>query len=130
MGAVYVDTSALARILLDEPEATAVEQSLSRYERLVGSRLLRVELMRVALRTGLLDGVGELLAQIALIPCEEAILTASETVLPPTIATLDAIHLATAVRLHEAGQLDALMTYDKQLAAGAEEHGIAVLSPA
>jgi predicted nucleic acid-binding protein len=45
------------------------------------------------------------------------------------LRTLDAIHLATAVRLAGADQLDALMTYDKQLAEGAREHGIAVLSP-
>lgn len=130
MATVYVDTSALARILLDEPGATAVEDSLSAYERLVASRLLQVELRRVGLRRNLVDGVGELLAEIALIPCEETILTAAETVLPSTIATLDAVHLATAVRLSEAGHLDALMTYDKQLGAGAKEHGIPVLSPA
>jgi hypothetical protein len=31
--------------------------------------------------------------------------------------------------LSEANRLNALMTYDKQLAAGAREHGITVLSP-
>jgi len=48
---------------------------------------------------------------------------------PPTVATLDAIHLATAVSLSNAGKLDALMTYDKQLAIGAREHGLVVLAP-
>jgi hypothetical protein len=33
------------------------------------------------------------------------------------------------VRLSEAGELGALMTYDKRLAAGAREHGIEALSP-
>ena len=59
----------------------------------------------------------------------ELTLTASETLSPSTVGTLDAIHLATAVRLSKAGELNALMTYDKQLAAGAQEHGITVLSP-
>ncbi len=129
MTTVYVDTSALGRMLLDEPDATAIEDSLSAYDRRVASRLLGVELRRVGLRTNLLDGVGELLANVALIPLDESILAAAETVPPSTIATLDAIHLATAVRLAKAGELDALMTYDKQLTAGAEHHGITVLSP-
>ncbi len=129
MATVYVDTSALGRMLLDEPDATAIEDSLRAYDRRVASRLLRVELRRVGLRTNLLDGVGELLAEVALIPFDESILTAAETVPPSTIATLDAIHLATAVRLAEAGELDALMTYDKQLITGAKQHGITVLSP-
>ncbi len=129
MTTVYVDTSALGRMLLDEPDATAIEDSLRAYDRRVASRLLRVELRRVGLRTNLLDGVGELLAEVALIPFDESTLTAAETVPPSSIATLDAIHLATAVRLAKAGELDALMTYDKQLITGAKQHGITVLSP-
>jgi uncharacterized protein len=129
MATVYVDTSALARMLLDEPDTKAIEHSLRAYDQRVASRLLQVELRRVGLRTNLLDGVGELLAEVALIPVEEAILTAAETVPPSSVATLDAIHLATAMRLAEAGELDALMTYDKQLATGAREHGLTVLSP-
>jgi predicted nucleic acid-binding protein len=77
----------------------------------------------------LLDRVDALLADISLIPMDDQILTIAETLTPPVIGTLDAIHLATAVRLSTAGELDALMTYDKQLAAGAREHGIEVLSP-
>ncbi len=129
MATVYVDTSALGRMLLDEPDATAIEDSLRAYDRRVASRLLRVELRRVGLRTNLLDGVGELLAEVALIPLDESVLTAAETVPPSTVATLDAIHLATAVRLAKAGELDAIMTYDGRLADGAREHGLTVLSP-
>jgi predicted nucleic acid-binding protein len=129
MATVYVDTSALARMLLDEPDSAAIERSLSGYEQRVASRLLQVELRRVGLRTNLLDGVGELLAEVALIPFDEEIVTAAETVPPATVGTLDAIHLATAVHLAKAGEIDALMTFDKRLAHGAREHGITVLSP-
>lgn len=129
MATVYVDTSALARLLLDEEGAPAIERCLAAYDQRVASRLLEVELRRVGLRTSLLDGVGELLADVALIPLDETILTAAETVPPATVSTLDAIHLVTAVRLARADELDGLMTYDKQLAAGAGEHGIEVLSP-
>ncbi len=66
---------------------------------------------------------------MSLIPLDEEILAAAETVLPSTVATLDAIHLATAVKLASTHGLDAVMTYDKRLADGARQHGLAVLSP-
>lgn len=129
MSSVYVDTSALGRSLLDEPDKPAIERALDTFENSISSSLLRIELRRLGSRRNLLDRVDALLAGIALIPLEHEILTAAETVTPLALATLDAIHLATAVRLADAGRLDAMMTYDKQLAAGAKEHGITVLSP-
>jgi predicted nucleic acid-binding protein len=126
---VYVDTSVLARVLLDEPDKRAIQRDLAKFGQRVASRLLRVELRRVGLRRELLDRANALLVAVSLIPIDERILTATETLTPPTVGTLDAIHLATAVRLSREGKLDALMTYDKQLADGAREHGIAVLSP-
>lgn len=77
----------------------------------------------------MLDRVEVLLATVSLIHIDEEILIAAETITPRSVATLDAIHLATAVRLFKADKLDALMTYDKQLVAGALEHGITVISP-
>lgn len=129
MRSVYLDTSVLGRILLDEPDAPAIRHELSHFERHVSSGLLSVELHRLGLRENLLALVSELLSGKVLIPVDAEILTAAETIAPPTVATLDAIHLATAVNLSSAGQLDALMTYDKQLAIGAREHGLEVLAP-
>lgn len=129
MSLVYIDTSALGRILLEEPEMSAIMRALDTFDRRTASQLLDVELHRLGLREGLLDHIDELLATIVLIPLEEETLIAAKTVTPPTVATLDAIHLATAVRLADQGELDTVMTYDKQLAAGAREHGITVLSP-
>ena len=65
-----------------------------------------------------------------LIPLDDAILASSQTLLPATIATLDAIHLATALRLAAGGVLDTVMTYDRRLADGAAHHGLRVLAPA
>lgn len=129
MSVVYVDTSALGRSLLEEPDRPAIERGLEAFANHISSSLLRVELRRLGLRRDMLDRVDPLLARIALIPLDEQILTAAETLTPSTVATLDAIHLATAVHLAKAGELDALMTYDKQLADGAREHDITVLSP-
>jgi predicted nucleic acid-binding protein len=129
VGALYLDTSVLGRVLLDEPETAAIRRELGRFQRHISSRLIRVELRRLGLLKDMLEHVDELLAGPVLIPLDETVLTAAETIAPSVVRTLDAIHLATAVRLASAGQLDALMTYDKQLAVGAREHGITVLSP-
>ncbi len=130
MAVVYVDTSALGRVLLAEPDGPAVLRELRQYERRVASRLLRIELRRLALRTGRLPDADPLLASVALVPLDAELLAAAETLPPSNVATLDAIHLATAVRLAEAGLLDAVMTYDLRLAEGARTHGLAVLTPA
>lgn len=129
METVYIDTSALGRVLLDEPDKGAIKDALDSFDRVTASRLLRIELRRVGLKRGLLDRAESLLTDISLIPLEDQILTATETLKPLSVGTLDAIHLATAIHLAGAGELDALMTYDKQLANGAREHGITVLAP-
>ncbi|HST54763.1 MAG TPA: type II toxin-antitoxin system VapC family toxin [Solirubrobacteraceae bacterium] len=129
MAAVYLDTSALGRSLLDEPDKAVIEHTLNAYGLPVSSTLLRVELRRLGFRRNLLDRADALLSGVTLIPLDNEILTAAETVIPPTVATLDAIHLATAVRLAQAGELDAIMTYDKRLADGARAHGLTVIAP-
>ena len=125
----YVDTSVLARVLLDESDAAAIRRDLQRFERRVASRLLGIELRRVARREDALEDAERLLASVVLLPIDERILTAAEAIPPTTVGTLDAIHLATALRLTGASELDALMTYDKQLANAARAHGLEVLSP-
>ena len=129
MPTVFLDTSALARVLLDEPDSSTINEALATFDQVTASRLLGVELRRVGLRRGLLDRANSLLTNISLIPMDDEVLDAAETLTPPIVGTLDAIHLATAVRLADDGKLDALMTYDKQLADGARELGLSVLSP-
>jgi uncharacterized protein len=126
---VYVDTSALGRVILEEPDKRAIQRDLAEFDRTVASRLLRVELRRVGRREDALEEADRILDDVVLIPIDQDILTAAEDISPTTVGTLDAIHLATAVRLAEAGELDAIMTYDKRLVDGAREHGISVLSP-
>jgi uncharacterized protein with PIN domain len=51
MAAVYVDTSAVGRVLLGEPDAPAVLRDLAGFVQHVASRLLRLELRRLELHT-------------------------------------------------------------------------------
>jgi len=60
----------------------------------------------------------------------EPLLAAAETVPPTGLATLDSIHLVTALSLSSAGIVHSLMTYDARLAQAAAHHGLGVLAPA
>lgn len=140
MRVAYVDTSALGRILLNEPDKVAIELVLEEIDEVASSRLLWIELRRLARRYEARAAAAgepretqqvaeELLRPIAAIPLEESLLTSTEIIPPASVATLDAIHLATAVHLAAVSPLDVIVTYDRQLAEGAREHGLKVLAP-
>jgi uncharacterized protein len=129
VSAIYVDTSALGRILLGEPDAPLIRDALAQFDDWVASHLLRVELRRLTLRAGR-TAESAPLTGVFLVALDEATLAAAETIEPSNVATLDAIHLATAVRLKSRGRLDAMLTYDLRLAEGARHHDIEVVSPA
>jgi predicted nucleic acid-binding protein len=127
---VYLDTSALGRVVLDEPGSAAIGAALAAFDAVVSSRLLRIELHRVGLRTGIArEEIDTWLAGVALVPMDDAILSAAEAVSPASVATLDAIHLATALRLAADGHVASIMTFDARLAEGAREHGLTVIAP-
>ncbi|MGI9021372.1 MAG: PIN domain-containing protein [Solirubrobacterales bacterium] len=129
-GALYIDTSALGRVLLGEPDSRAVLDALAGYDQHVSSRILGLELRRLALRHDVLADAEQLLSAVALIPLTDSLMAAAEAVAPPSVAALDAIHLATALDLSQSIQLAAILTYDQRLADGAAHHGIQALAPA
>jgi uncharacterized protein len=127
---VYLDTSALGRVMLDEPDSAAIGAALAAFDAVVSSRLLRIELHRLGLRTGITrEEIETWLAGVALVPMEDATLSDAEAVSPATVATLDAIHLATALQLADKQHVASIMTFDERLAEGAREHGLAVIAP-
>jgi predicted nucleic acid-binding protein len=126
---LYIDTSALARVMLGEPDAPAITAALGGFTQHFSSRLLAVELRRVALRESLPAVADALLGGVALVPLDEAILASAEAVMPATVATLDALHLATALQLAGEGLITTVLTYDDRLTAGAAAHGLSPLAP-
>jgi len=129
LAGLYLDTSALGRVLLAEPDSEAILAEVGRFERRMASRLLAVELRRLALRHRLRDAADRLLAAISLLPLTEATLAAAESIEPASVATLDAIHLAAALELFDADLIDTVLTYDERIAEGARHHGLTVLAP-
>jgi predicted nucleic acid-binding protein len=132
MRAVYLDSSAFVKVLVEEPETEALRVALAdlgRGSRFVSSALLRVEAMRAVLPLGA-EGrrvVREGLRRIDLVAIDDRILETAGLLEPSALRTLDAIHLATALALGD--DLSVIVTYDRRMAAGAEGLGLRVLSP-
>lgn len=126
-----MDSSAVAKLVLLEDESEALEDAV-RGCRLVGSSLLRVELARAVRRhrqgPDLLPVVGRVVDRMDLVPVDAATLTLASNVNPVVLRTLDAIHLASALVVR--ADLDAFITYDRQLADAASAAGLAVEAPA
>lgn len=130
-GLLYLDTSAIVKLVLPEPETEELLHLLSDRPERVTSGLARVEVLRAVRRTGE-DGAvfrraEEVLARLGLIEIGTTILDAAARLEPRRLRSLDAIHLATALSLGE--QLEGITTYDSRLAEAAEANGIAVLAP-
>lgn len=129
MAGVYVDTSALGRILLGEPDAQLIRDTLAAYRPWRSSALLVVELRRLARREGLEEPAERLLERIRLVDVDRAVLERASRLDPLEVRSLDALHLDTAVVLAGRGEIAAVLTYDRQLQAGCVHHGLAVEAP-
>ena len=127
-GVVYVDTSALAALLIDQPESAALLDWLdSTAAELVSSDLLETELRRVAVREGLdQSDVTRLLDGVALAALDRAIYRGAGYLPMPYLRTLDALHLEAAIRL----DASAVLTYDRRLGEAARAAGLDVIAPA
>ena len=117
---VYVDTSALGALLIDQPESPAVLDWLDRTQAtLVSSDLLETELRRVAVREKLEQSdVTRVLEGVGLAALDRAVYRSAGFLPMPYLRTLDALHLEAAMRL----DASAILTYDRRLGAVSYTH--------
>ncbi len=121
MGATYLDSSAIVKLAVEEPESAALRRYLQRRRPLVSSALARTEVLRALLPQGdpAVARGRAVLALIDLVRINDKILTAAGAIEPHEVRSLDAIHLATAQRL--GGDLAQLITYDDRMADAAQQ---------
>lgn len=128
---IYVDTSALAKLVWREAETPALEAYLDDRPdvRLVSSALLAIEVRRAALRQRQpqLPRADLVLARVTQVTITEPIVESASRLPGPSLRSLDAIHLATALLLKP--ELDAFLSYDKRLAEVVAGHAIPVVAP-
>ncbi|HWE70304.1 MAG TPA: type II toxin-antitoxin system VapC family toxin [Acidimicrobiales bacterium] len=129
MAATYMDSSALVKLAVREPESDALRKYLRRRRPLISSALARTEVLRALLPGGehaLAAGRG-VLDLVDLVRVNDRVLNVAGTFLPFELRSLDAIHLATANRL--GADLREIVTYDERMAAAARSMGHTVSSP-
>jgi predicted nucleic acid-binding protein len=131
MAFAYLDASAIVKLVVVEPETTALENDLIKRPGLLTSRLGATEVIRASRRSRkrrALQQAIEVLASFALVEVSAPILDRAARLQPAALRTLDAIHLATAASL-EIPDLE-FVTYDARLADAAQAHGLRVARPA
>jgi predicted nucleic acid-binding protein len=142
---IYFDTCALLKLIREDAQSGALgafidAQPASRW---FSSEIARTELARTVHRVnhddrGRLIDEPRLRAELSyaeriwerldLIAVSTRVLDEAAAIEQPFLRTLDAIHLAAAMSLRTS--LSAFVTYDKRLAAAAQEAGLPVRSPA
>ncbi len=126
---VYLDASAIVRIVADEPGRAATVAFLRDHETRVTSVVSTVEVPRAVARkrADAVLAAEAFLTDLVVVGLVSGIVSRAATLTPPALRTLDAIHLATALELGR--ELDAFVTYDTRLGDAARSMGLPVAAP-
>jgi predicted nucleic acid-binding protein len=125
----YVDSSAIVKLAVAEPESRALRRFLTRRQPLVSSALARTEVVRALMPSGMeavLRG-EEVLRRIALMRVNDRLLRAAGRMQPLELRSLDAIHLASASEFGPS--VKQIVTYDERMTAAATAAGWSVAAP-
>ena len=127
---LYLDSSALVKLVVPEPESRALQARLALADHLISSVVAAIEVpravARVADRPATSRRVDEVLSAIDLRDLGPEVVSAARAI-PAHIRSLDAIHLGTAL----AGDTncEVFVAYDRRLQHAARELGLPVLAP-
>lgn len=129
--ALYLDSSAIVKLVLPEPQTPALVSRLRNDPEVISSALARVEVLRALKRIRATPAARRqaerVLNRIALVRIDDAVLDSAAVMDPAGLRSLDAVHLATALGIGE--RLVALVTYDSRLGDAADRAGLPVLMP-
>jgi predicted nucleic acid-binding protein len=127
---IYLDSSALVKLVVREAESSALFRFLESHRERVSSAIARVEVTRALRRlprsTAALERAAQVLERIALVPVDDEVLANAATLDPSSLRSLDAVHLGTALSLP---MLNAFVAYDAPLLAAAVQLGCETVSP-
>lgn len=127
MSRFYLDTSAAAKLLVEEVESAPLATWADAPDCiLVATHLLETELRRFANRHGLPQSdVSAILARVDLHDLPPSLYREAGLLSGSALRSLDALHLAASIRL----DVDALVTYDVRLAGASVAMGLRVVTP-
>ena len=128
---IYLDSSALIKLALTEPESAALAGWLAERadQPLVSSALHRAEVPRAVwlAEPGALPRSYRLIRRMAKVALTAEVIDNSATLPPQALSPAHAIHLASALALRD--ELTAFVAYDEDLLAAAADAGLPVVSP-
>jgi predicted nucleic acid-binding protein len=128
---IYLDSSALLKLLYEEPESTALADWLTTQadNPLLSSELANVEVLRACRRINpdALPEAKALLGGLDFIPLTGAVIAEAADVGDITLRSLDAIHLASALSIR--ADLLTFVAYDHRLGTAATAAGLQLLAP-
>jgi len=128
---IYLDSSALVKLALTEPESAALAHWLAERagQPLVSSALYRAEVPRAVWQAepGALPRSYKVIKRIARVALSADVLDNSATLPPQELSPAQAIHLASALVVKR--DLTAFVSYDQRLLAAAKDAGLPVASP-
>jgi uncharacterized protein len=128
---VYLDTSAVVKLVVHEDGSDALIEALSAWPDRVASAITQVELHRALHRARASARVRRradaVLSGLVLVRIDEPVLSLAASFKDTFLRTLDAIHLATALSLGD--DPAAFITYDERLSTAARKHRLDVRHP-
>lgn len=128
---IYLDSSALLKLLFEEDESVALERWLAAREEMpaVSSELARIEVIRATrrLNADALPEARALLDELNLIPLSTSLVPEATEVGDLKLRSLDAIHLASALSIR--ADLSAFVAYDIRLGDAAANAGLESIRP-
>ncbi|MBK9239858.1 MAG: type II toxin-antitoxin system VapC family toxin [Acidobacteria bacterium] len=128
---VYLDASAIVKLVVPEAETDALISALAEWPDRVTSVVARVEVHRALRRAGATPSqrtrADAVLAGLVLIRVDEPVLARAVALRDPHLRALDAIHLATALSLGD--DPEAFIAYDTRLAQAAKTQRLPVAHP-
>lgn len=126
---VYLDSSALVKLVVAEPESEALRRFLRTRPERITSALARVEVLRAIRAQGepALKRALRVLARVRLLRIDDGVLEAAAGLDPRVLRSLDAIHIASAREL--GSDLESLVTYDRRMAEATILLGMPVRAP-
>jgi uncharacterized protein len=127
--AIYVDSSAIVKLAVAEPESAPLRRYLRRRGPLVVSALARTEVGRALMPLGAraVRRGTDVLGRLDLVRVSDRILADAAILKPAELRSLDAIHLATIGQL--GSSLSRVITYDERLANAVRAAGLSVVAP-
>lgn len=127
---IYLDTSALVKLVIEEAESEALEHWLVLQEQPFTTSVIgRVELIRACRRMdpASVATANLLLADLPVVPLTSWVMETAENIGPSTLRSLDALHLASAFELGDT--LTGFIAYDKRLRDAAVLTNLPVMTP-